>query len=194
MGHDHARMFHHGCANELDSAERRAWLPLVEILGHLDLAPGMNVADIGAGTGYFAIPIADRVSPGGRVSAVDLQPEMLARIAAKLPAGAPIDLVCGSAGASGLPDASQDLVFCANVWHEIDDCDAALVEAERLLRGDGRVAILDWRPDCAPPPGPPADHRLSGREVAEQLRRAGWRAIAVRNAGTYSYMVTAARR
>ena len=44
----------------------------------------MTVADIGAGTGYFALPMAVAVAPAGVVLAVDLQPEMLAKIAAKL--------------------------------------------------------------------------------------------------------------
>jgi ubiquinone/menaquinone biosynthesis C-methylase UbiE len=193
MDHDHARMFHHENAQRLDSAERRAWLPPDEVLDQLDLAPGMNVADIGAGTGFFAIPIADRVTPGGRVRAVDIQPEMLAILAKKVPAGAPIDLVGGSAEATGLPGATLDLVFCANVWHEIDDRAGALAEAARVLNAEGRIAIVDWRPEVASPPGPPTDHRLSGEDVGEQLRGAGWRAIAQRNVGAYCYLVTALR-
>jgi ubiquinone/menaquinone biosynthesis C-methylase UbiE len=193
MSRLHERMFPHDHAQNLDSAERRTWLPPAEVLDKLDLAAGMRVADIGAGTGYFAIPIAGRVASHGRVHAVDLQPEMLALLQERMPADAPIDLVRGSAEATGLPDASQDLVLFANVWHEIDDRDAALAEATRVIRPGGRIAILDWRPDCAPPPGPPTDHRLPGADVAEHLQRAGWRAPSVCTVAAYSYLVTASR-
>jgi ubiquinone/menaquinone biosynthesis C-methylase UbiE len=193
MSPAHERMFHHQRAHDLDSAERQKFLPPGEILDQLDIAPGMRIADIGAGTGYFAIPIADRVTAQGRVDAVDLQPEMLALLRDRMPSDAPIDLVRGSAEATGLRSASQDLVFCANVWHEVDDRDGALAEAARVLRSGGRIAIVDWRPDCTPPPGPPTDHRLAGADVAEQHRRAGWRSISLRNLATSSYLVTASR-
>jgi ubiquinone/menaquinone biosynthesis C-methylase UbiE len=193
MAHDHDRMFHHHHAERLDSAERRAWLPPDEVLAHLDITPGMHVADIGAGTGFFALPIADRVTATGRVHAVDMQPEMLTLLEQKLPPGAPVDLVRGEAGATGLPDASLDLALYANVWHEIDDRASALAEAERVLNAAGRIAIVDWRPDCASLQGPPTEHRVSGADVVTQLRDAGWRGIAQRHVGTYSYLVTAVR-
>jgi ubiquinone/menaquinone biosynthesis C-methylase UbiE len=193
MRHDHDRMFPHQNASVLDSPERREWLPPDEVLSRLEVAAGMNVADIGAGTGYFAIPLADRVAPGGRVRAVDMQPEMLSLLEQKLRPGAPIDLVRGEAGATGLAEATQDLFFCANVWHEIDDRTGALAEAKRVLKAGGRIAIVDWRPDCASPPGPPTGHRLAAADVEEQLRRAGWRDIALWNVGTYSYLVVAVR-
>jgi ubiquinone/menaquinone biosynthesis C-methylase UbiE len=192
-GMSHERLFSHVNAHRLDSAERRAWLAPDEILDLLDITPGMSVADIGAGTGYFAIPIAERVGARGRVYAVDVQVEMLAHLRDRLPAGAPIELVQGSASRTALPDASQNIAFLANVWHEIDDRDAALTEAERVLLWGGRVAIVDWRPDCAPPPGPPVDHRVSRVELSEQLRRKGWRGIDLRNVGAYSYLTTALR-
>jgi ubiquinone/menaquinone biosynthesis C-methylase UbiE len=193
MAHDHERMFHHHQAERLDSAERRAWLPPEEVLEHLAIAPGMHVADIGAGTGFFALPIADRVTASGRVHAVDMQPEMLSLLEQKLPPGAPIDLVHGEADATGLPAATQDLIFFANVWHEIDDREAALAEAKRVLKLSGRIAIVDWRPDSASPPGPPSEHRLSAGDVGEQLRRSGWLGIAQRNVGSYCYLVVAVR-
>jgi ubiquinone/menaquinone biosynthesis C-methylase UbiE len=193
MSHDHSRMFSHENASRLDSPERLVWLPTDEVLNHLEIEPGMTVADIGTGTGYFALPIADRVGARGRVHAVDIQPEMLAMLEQKMPPGTPIDLVRGTAEATGLTDATQDLVFCSNVWHEIDDRNAALAEMARVLRSEGRVAIVDWRPDCASPPGPPTDHRLSAADVSEQLQRAGWREIAARNIGAYSYLVTGVR-
>ncbi len=70
------REFKHTEAHKLEDPERLKWLPPAEILAHLRLGPGMKVADIGAGTGYFSIPIARAVGALGHVFAVDLQPEI----------------------------------------------------------------------------------------------------------------------
>ncbi len=78
------RVFHASQAARLDSPERLIWLPPGEVVAHLGLAPGMTVADIGAGTGYFTLPIAKQVGPHGKVYAVDLQPDMLAILAKKV--------------------------------------------------------------------------------------------------------------
>ena len=78
------RVFKHTEAHKLEDPERLKWLPAAEILAHLRVAPGMKVADVGAGTGYFSIPIARAVGALGHVFAVDLQPEMLALLRGKL--------------------------------------------------------------------------------------------------------------
>jgi ubiquinone/menaquinone biosynthesis C-methylase UbiE len=192
MPHAHERMFHHADAERLDAPERRTWLDPGDVVGRLGVGPGMRVADIGAGTGYFAIPLAERVAPGGLINAVDLQPEMLARLRSKISKPLPIELVEGSAEKTTLAGGAHDLVLLANVWHEVDDRIAAIAEVERILKDGGRLAIVDWRQDLAPPPGPPAEHRLAPAAVAGELGARGWREIGVTTVGLYSYLLTAA--
>ncbi len=134
--------------------------------------------------------MARAVAPSGRVFAVDMQPEMLEHLRGKLH-DEPVALVGGSADATTLASASVDLVFLANVWHEIDDRPAALAEAKRILRPGGRVVIVDWSPAADPDqPGPPPDHRVSAADAASALRAAG---LIVANepktVGTYHYVV-----
>jgi ubiquinone/menaquinone biosynthesis C-methylase UbiE len=187
------RFFSHQSAHRLGSAERRAWLDPDEIFDRLEIAPWMSIADIGGQTGYFAIPLAARLTAGGRVYAVEAEPESLRALAVELAPGASVELVQGSAAKTTLPDESQNVVLFGNVWHELGDPDKALAEAERLLRWAGRIAIVDWRPDCAPPPGPPIHQRVAGFEVSEKLRQAGWQGLEVRRVGAYSYLVTGLR-
>jgi len=187
----HERMFRHEHAHKLDDPERETWLPVAVVVQQLGLRPGMHVADIGAGTGYFAIPMARAVSPGGRVLAVDVQPEMLDRLRARLEPGAPVALVEGEATRTTLADLAVDLAFYANVWHEFDDREAALAEAARILKPGGRITILDWRPDVEQPPGPPLAHRIGVAEVEAALRKGGWKIEAPRTVGLYSYLVVA---
>ncbi len=190
------RTFQAGHAHKLDDPARLEWLPPSEVLDSLALQPGSIVADIGAGTGYFTIPLARAVGPNGRVFAVDFQPAMLAHIRAKLDAAdapANIELVEGSADRTSLPEASCDLAFFANIWHEVDDPANVIEEASRILKPAGRLAILDWRSDRSSPPGPPDDHRLAAADVAASLSRNGWNVDTNGNVGHYSYLIQAHR-
>jgi len=190
----HGRVFDPSQVYKLEAPERLRWLPPGEVLGWLELRPGMTVADIGAGTGYFAIPLARAIGPTGRVLAVDLQPQLLEMLQGKLAKpDAPANIVTlqGTASSTGLADSSCDRAVLANVWHELDDPAAALAELTRILKPGGRIAVLDWRPDVERPPGPPLEHRLPAREVQRFFEVHGKQVDAVRNVGQYSYLVLA---
>ena len=187
--HKHDRMFHHHHAQKLDDPERRKWLPEKDVLDRLALQPDMSVADIGAGTGYFALPIARVVA---RVYAVDMQPEMLEMLRSRIGA-LPIETVTGEATKTMLNDASVDVALLANVWHELDDHDAALAELSRVLRPGGRVAILDWRPDTDPENGPPPDHRIAPEKIEARLRANGWHIESSAPVGAYHQLIIAAQ-
>jgi ubiquinone/menaquinone biosynthesis C-methylase UbiE len=191
----HERRFHPSQAHKLDDPSRLQWLPPAEILAHLHLHPEMVVADIGAGTGYFTLPIARAVQHGGRVLAVDVAPEMLARIQAKVTEAGMRNVECveGEASATGLATASCDLALMANVWHEFDDHAAVLAEARRILRAGGRLALLDWRPDAEPDYGPPLAHRISAAAAQQSLAQAGFSTEPASLAGKYAWLVTGAK-
>ncbi|MFP5275520.1 MAG: class I SAM-dependent methyltransferase [Acidobacteriota bacterium] len=187
----HERRFNAAMAGKLENPERLQWLPPAEVVTALSVKPGEVIADIGAGTGYFALPIARAASPGGKVYAVDAQAEMLSLLQAKLSNGSAdkIELIRAEADATGLPGASCDLVFMANVWHEFDDRVAVVKEAQRILRAGGRIGILDWRPDVEPEYGPPLEHRLAPGDAVEVLRASGAAQISSRDVGKYSWLV-----
>jgi len=188
------RTFQADRARVLDEPQRRIWLPPDEVLSTIGLQPGAVVADIGAGTGYFALPFAEAVGPTGKVFAVDFQPAMLGKIAEKLSAIkhlANIELRSGAAGSTTLDSQSLDMVFMGNLWHELDEIPSVLDEVKRVLRGAGTLAIVDWRADIPSPPGPPADHRISLADVLKTLHTGGWRVIKSGNVGSYSHFVVA---
>ena len=188
------RTFRATDADRLDDPDRLSWLPPGEVIAHLGRLEGLHIADIGAGTGFFSLPFAREAGAKGKVSAVDFQEEMLARMRGKLAApDAPrnVALVHGEAAATGLEARSCDLVFMANVWHELDDTEAVLQEAGRVLRQKGRLAIVDWRSDVVPPPGPPASHRVPQGDLNVSLKRRGWAAPAPVHIGRYHYIQVA---
>ena len=190
----HNRRFDPDQAPRLEDPERLKWFPPQQIIEALRIEPGMAIADIGAGTGFFAAPMAEFAGSDGVVYAVDVEKKMLARLREKIELGiAPANIVLVEADAIGtsLPYASCDRVLVANVWHEIEDGRAALGEFARILRSDGCLAILDWSPDATRPPGPPLDHRVSCEHACATLLRSGWKPISSAPFGPYSYLVIA---
>jgi len=188
------RTFRAENAKILEDPDRLTWLPPAGVINALALRTGMHVVDVGAGTGYFSIPIAEAVGAGGRVTAVDLQREMLDLLAAKIKKrGGPgnVGLVLGEATATGVGAQSADIVLMANIWHELDDHPSVLAEMRRLLAPGGVLAVLDWHPDREPPPGPPADHRISAGDVAAEISDNGWRVSDTRDVGLYHYLILA---
>ncbi len=191
-----SRTFKASSAHRLEDPERLKWLPPQEAIGRLSLVPGLTIADIGAGTGYFSIPFAHAVAPDGKVLAVDFQPEMLELLGKKLEApGAPrnIQLIEGSAERTGLPDGVCDVVFFANIWHELDDTSDVVKEADRILKPEGRIAILDWCHELDGPPGPPAGHRVAESAAIATVEGTGGRIRHSGAFGPYSYLMIATK-
>jgi ubiquinone/menaquinone biosynthesis C-methylase UbiE len=188
------RVFKHSNAHRLEDPERLKWMPPAEVLSRLHLKHGERVADVGAGTGYFSVPMANAVGADGHIFAVDLQQEMLDLLARKLQQdnSAPnVSLHRGPASRLPLEDSSIDLAFYANVWHEFDDGEEVLREGVRVTVPGGRLAVLDWRHDKESPPGPPQEHRIAADSLVDFLQKHGCHHVSCYNVGQYSYMITA---
>ena len=187
------RTFSSSQAHRLDSAERKEWLRIAGVLHRLALQPGLRVADIGAGTGYFSLPIAEDIAPDGTVFAVDVQPEMLTYIEEKLKVAGATNVRCsvGEAVRTGLKDKSCDLILMSYLWHELDDVDQVLAEAQRILADGGRIAIVDWKPGVVQPPGPPLEQRIAVEQVKASLQQAGFAVTDAEDIGPFGYMVLA---
>ncbi|HEX3660357.1 MAG TPA: methyltransferase domain-containing protein [Acidobacteriaceae bacterium] len=187
----HERRFNPSRAHLLEDPERKKWLPPDEVIAALHLRNGERVVDIGAGTGYFALPMAEAVGSGGRVVAVDVAPQMLQRLESRRAEAGVGNVQCveGEASSTGLPSGCADVVFMANVWHEFDDHAAVLKESRRLLKPEGRLALLDWRPDAEPDHGPPVAHRIAASAAKASLQEAGLAVHDAGNVGRYSWFL-----
>lgn len=162
-------------AARLESEERRRRLPPKEVFAKIGLSPGMVLADVGAGSGYFTLPAAEVVGPSGKVFALDLSEEMLGLLRAKNPPPQVEVLACGEA-CLPLGEGTADLVLAAFVLHEAPDPEAFLREIHRVARPGGRAALLDWLP-LDEEEGPPREDRIAPEEAAGLLRRAGFRLL-----------------
>ncbi len=189
------RTFSHLQAYKLDAPERREWLPVSDVMDALHLQTGSIVADIGAGTGYFTLPMATAVGESGKVWAIDMQPEMLAILSDKLRTTDLKNVECrqGVATKTGLSEDCCDVILMANLWHELDERRTVLEEAWRILRPGGRIAVLDWSPIADQPPGPPLEHRIPSLSVSDDLAISGFHPVLNRHVGAFSYLIIADR-
>jgi precorrin-6B methylase 2 len=117
------------------------------LLRELALAPGMTVADIGAGTGYYTWQMAKQVAPGGRVYAVDVQPEMIRMLDSQMAKRGVRNVVSvlGSETAVKLPPASIDLAIMVDVYHELAYPAEVLDSIAGALKPGGRVVFVEYR-------------------------------------------------
>jgi ubiquinone/menaquinone biosynthesis C-methylase UbiE len=114
----------------------------------LAIGPGSTVADIGAGKGAFAIALARRVGPGGRVYATEIDASLRAKIAraAEREGLANVVVVEALEDATGLPDGCCDAAFLRSVYHHLSKPEPILASLRRSLRAGGRLAVIDFRP------------------------------------------------
>jgi SAM-dependent methyltransferase len=115
------------------------------VLAHLRLQEDERVLDIGSGPGFLAREMARVVGRGGSVTGLDASDTMLAMSRARPPeAGSrPVSFHQGLATALPFPDGAFDAVTSTQVYEYVDDVRGALLEARRVLRGDGRLLVLD---------------------------------------------------
>lgn len=177
MGREISRVMGHLGAGwlERDSREREERTDL--FIARLPLERDDVVADIGAGTGYFSFPVAERV-PGGRVLAVDIQPEMLAiieRRRAELGVDN-VEPVLGSVADPNLPDGAVDLIFIVDAYHEFSHPrEMALAMYEALVPG-GTLVLVEYRGEDPTVPIKPL-HKMTEAQARRELEAAGfsWR-------------------
>ncbi len=160
-----------GC---LDSQERYQYLAPGKILGWLKLEEGEVVADVGCGTGFFSIPAAHRVGPGGRVLAIDISPVMLQKLSEKLVANDPgnIETYLSKEYRVPVEDSVANAALLANVLHEVENKNALVKEVKRILAPGGRLLVVEWKKEETPH-GPPTRERIDPDELSATVRNLG---------------------
>ena len=174
-----------------DNPERVAWQKPEHVIDLLAIAPGMTVADIGAGTGFFEPFLAKAVGDAGRVLALDVEPKMVEHLSrrAKEAGLAQIEAREVAPGDPGLAAASVDRILVVNTWHHIDDRGAYAAKLRQALRPGGSIWIVDFEHDSSK--GPPAGHKLRPRQVIAELEAGGLVAAAVDEELSEQYVIVA---
>ncbi|MBP7583532.1 MAG: methyltransferase domain-containing protein [Spirochaetes bacterium] len=142
----------------------------------LNVREGDTVADLGSGGGYFTVKFAAKVGPRGKVYAVDVDREMLVRVAAlaKENGLSNIETVAAKEDGSGLEKASVDLVFVRNVYHHLPEREKYFANLRAVLKPGGRVAIVEYQKKQGFTFTGLFGHQTPEEEVVALMERAGY--------------------
>ncbi len=164
--------------DRFDSESREIAAQRLAILGALEVEPGSDVADIGAGTGLFEPLLSQAVGTEGTVYAVDISPRFLAHLRDRKEAEgwSNVTVVAGTEKSALLAPDSVDLVFICATYHHFTHVAETLASIKGSLRPGGRMVVVDFHRI----PGESTDwvmeHVRAGMElVRAEIEAAGFR-------------------
>ncbi len=146
-----------------------------EVMNEAQVAPGMTVADIGAGEGYYTVRLATRVGEKGRVLAQDIDKGALTRLGARVEREqlSNVSIVQGASDDPRLPARSFDRVFMIHMYHEIAEPYALLWRLWPALKRGGSVVVVDAE-------RPTGQHGTPTALLLCEFESAGFRLVAFR--------------
>ena len=154
----------------MESKDRVEKIKVSRIINALEIRPGTVIADVGAGSGLFTFALAGRSGPAGTVYAADINPQLLAHIAAAEKTGrcAPVVTVLASEQDPNLP-APADLVFLCDTLHYIADQPGYCKKLGSCVKPGGRIAIIDFTRNW-----PPSSNRFTAGQLIHWMNKAGF--------------------
>jgi ubiquinone/menaquinone biosynthesis C-methylase UbiE len=155
-------------ASILEDEKRYVLLQPEKTLRQFGLQKGMTFVDIGAGTGFFSRAASNIVGEQGTVFAADISSEMLDAFR-RVSVPNNVQLLQSKEYEVSIPSAQADLVLFAFVLHESEDIPRFLQEAIRLMKPDGRIAIIEWKKQ-EEELGPSMKERLSKNELLSHCK------------------------
>jgi len=161
-----------------DDPERDGWQEPQRVVDLLRTQPGMRVADIGAGTGYFNRYLSRAVGPDGVVYAVDVESTLVAHMRARAADEATPNVrpILGAPDDPRIPVPRLDRVLLVDVYHHIDGRVAYFRRLRRQLDERSLVVVIDWLPGQLAR-GPDPQHKISAEETMEEMRAAGYSVV-----------------
>jgi protein-L-isoaspartate O-methyltransferase len=175
MGRQIAYVMSHYGIGWLERPERELEENTSLLIRNLDLKPGMNIADIGAGSGYHSSIISKLIGKG-KVYAVDVEPEMIAFLDARIKKEkiSNVETVLGTEIAVNLPEASIDKMLLVDVYHEFSFPYEMGLSMYKALKPDGKLFLVEFRAEDASVPIKEI-HKMSEKQSVKELKTAGFR-------------------
>lgn len=162
----------------LEDPAREAWQQPDQVVYSLDLRPDAEVAEIGAGSGYFSIRLAKSVGPSGRVYAVDVDQKLLDHIdrRAEREKLDNIQTILADADDPKLGSESVDVIFICDTLHHIGNRQRYYPLLTRALRPGGKLVIVDFHKRSLPV-GPPVEMKIDRKACLKEIEAAGFRLV-----------------
>lgn len=168
MGREIAHVMGYQGASWLERENREKEERTDMLIHSLNLKPGMTVADIGAGTGYFSRKMATRVGNTGTVYAVDVQPEMVGKLKFAAKSHTNIKPVLSTETDVMLPANSLDLAIMVDVYHELAYPYEVMQSVLRALKPNGRLVLVEYRAEDDRVPIK-ASHKMSEAQIIREM-------------------------
>jgi len=170
----------------LETEDRKLWQDPEEILEAVEIKPDFIAADLGCGSGFFTVPLANRVK---KVYGIDVQKEMLEFLERKIKRLKinNIMLLLSEENEIPLDHESVDLLVSVNTLHEFNDKERIIEEIHRVLKQRGRALIADFKKENTDF-GPPVAVRVSERQAVSLFERKGFMALKTRDL-RYHYLL-----
>jgi ubiquinone/menaquinone biosynthesis C-methylase UbiE len=155
------------------------------------LSEGSIIADLGAGSGFYTLAAARLVKESGKVYAVDVQQELLARLknVAHQSKMHNVEVIHGNiekVGGTYIRENSIDAALICNVFFQVDQKEEFLKEVKRILKVNGRILFIDWE-DSFGGMGPQPEHVVTEKSAEEYLQKAGFTRVDSFDAGDHHY-------
>jgi len=190
-----AEGYHHRFQNAekwtqvFDDPGRDQWQQPQQVIAQLQLQPGTKIADIGAGTGYFAMRMA-RYVPAGIVFAIDVEPDMVSFLdrRAKTEGLGNVRPILADPESPKIPE-PVDIIFVCDTYHHIARRSEYFRKLQPSLRPGGRLVIVDFYKNKNTPVGPPPEFKLDPEQVIKELADAGFRLRQQDNGLDYQYVL-----
>jgi ubiquinone/menaquinone biosynthesis C-methylase UbiE len=166
---------------QLDSEERDQYQKPRQVIDALNLKPGLAVADLGSGSGYFTRRFIEAVTETGKVYAVDVEPEMLKyaeESIVHMHRSYTAEFILARPDNPKLPYGSIDLLFLCNTYHHLEERAKYFSDTKSSLKPGGRLAIIDFYNDeRSGELGFPKQHLVPRDTVIAELTKAGYRLV-----------------
>lgn len=152
---------------------------------------GMDIADLGAGSGFYSMEASKALMSTGRVYAVDVQKDLLTKLknnATRLGLYN-IEVIWGDIeklGGTKLRDASVDLAFLCNILFQMEDKATPVKEVKRILKPAGRVLVVDWSSSFGGM-GPTPSAVITKEAVTTMFEKSGFHLDREISAGAHHY-------
>jgi len=176
QGHDLPHDFSDAEAwsKRFDRPERDTWQKPQAVVDLMEIEPGMKVADLGAGTGYFLGYLSAAVGHQGKVLGLDPETELVQFMAERAEREGwdnvePLEIPYDDPGVN---PGSLHRVLVVNTWHHIENRGAYSERLYQALAPGGRVYIVDFTRES--PTGPPLKHRLEPQQILDELALGGF--------------------
>lgn len=177
MGREISHVMGHPGIGWLERTEREKEEAPSKAIDLLELAPDAVVADVGAGSGYYAFRLAPKV-PRGKVVAVDIQPEMLAFLKAESARRGVTNVEphLGAVDDLRLPAGSLDAALMVDAYHEFDHPAEMLASIRAALKPKGRIYLIEFRAEDDAVPIKPL-HKMTEAQARKEFAAAGFRFV-----------------